>query len=431
MEDRHQHFVAETEKAKADLDQLTQQAESPPEPPGFLFGLTALRSALGSIGAVTIFGVPWSELTLERVASYLDDAEGEPLLWEAKGTRLDAHAVRKEVGAFGNSHDGGYLILGAEQDEAWELTGCEFPTEPQVWVSQAIHDGIRPVPPFDVRAFPVDERHVAVVRVQPSSVPPCIVRGTVYERVPGAAIPVKAPERLAELFRRGDIAREQAESGARDGARWLMIDGVGRGSSIPGAGEDGLKVQAAVALAPTGMLPDVSSRLFTRPFEEALSEAVLALHAGPRLPTAAPPELSWSQDTLAVDLDAIDVARTHWRVQASWNGVIGIYYLIDVTEVVIESLVERVIGAAWGAGVELLRRLAATGPMYVAVTAAGGPFPPNVPNIVAPLQDRFLELGRGPVALDEDPAAHLQRIQRELRRSLGEHAYEDDDGARE
>lgn len=375
---------------------------------------------------MTIFGVPWSELTLDHVASYLDDAEDEPLLWEAKGTRLDAHAVRKEVGAFGNSHDGGYLILGAEQGDAWEVTGCDFPSEPQVWISQTIHDGIRPAPAFDVRAFAVGERHVAVVSVRPTPVPPCIVRGTVYERVPGAAIPVKAPERLAELFRRGDATREHAESGAHDGARWLMIDGVGRGSGFSGDGEDGRKAQVAVALAPTGVLRDLSSRLFTRGFEEALSEAALTLHAGPRLPGATPPEISWTQDTLAADLDAVDVVRTHWRVQASWNGIVGIYYLVDMTEIRIESLVERVIGAAWATGVDLLRRLGATGPMYVGIVAAGGPFPPNVPNIVGPLNDRFLELGRGPVTLDEDPALHLERIDRELRRSLGEHAYEDD-----
>jgi hypothetical protein len=379
---------------------------------------------------VTLFGVPWSELSLERVARYLDDAEDEPLLWEAKGTQLNAHAIRKEVGAFGNSHDGGYLILGAEQAEAWELTGCEFPTEPQVWVSQTIHDGIRPVPPFDIRAFSVGERHVAVVRVQPTSVPPCIVRGTVYERIPGAAIPVKAPERLAELFRRGDAAREQAEGGARRAARLLMISGSGRGEPLSRAARDGHDLQVAVALAPTGMLPDVSSRLFTRPFEAAVSDAVLALGAGPRLPTAAPPEASWSQDTLAVELDAIGNVSTHWRVQASWDGVVGLYYLSDATEVVNESLIKHVLGVAWHAGVDLLRRLGATGPMYVAVIAAGGPFPPNITNIVS-LESRFLELGRGPVALDEGPAAHLESIMRELRRCVGDHVYEDDGGAPE
>ncbi|MPZ24669.1 MAG: hypothetical protein GEU28_14325, partial [Dehalococcoidia bacterium] len=355
---------------------------------------------------MTIFGVPWSELTLEGVASYLDDAEEEPLLWEAKGIQLQAHAVRKEVGAFGNSHDGGYLILGAEQGETWELTGCEFPAEPRVWVSQTIHDGIRPVPPFDVHAFPEKDGHVAVVRVQSTPVPPCIVRGTVYERIPGAAIPVKAPERLSELFQRGDLARAGAESGARHGARRLMINGVGRGSLFGGS-DNGRKVQAAVALAPTGMQPDISSRLFTRPFEEALSQAAQALHGGPRLPSAAPPEISWSQDTLAVDLDIADVARTHWRVQAGWDGVVGIYYLIELTEVFIESLIEHVVGAAWDAGIGLLRQLGATGPMFVMVIAAGGPFPANVPTNTS-LEDRFLELGRGPVALDDNPAAHLQ-----------------------
>jgi hypothetical protein len=71
------------------------------------------------------------------------------------------------------------------------LPGVVFPTEPRVWISQATHDGIRPAPPDDTAVFEVGvDRHAAVVRVLPTSIPPCIVRGTLYERVPGAAIPV-------------------------------------------------------------------------------------------------------------------------------------------------------------------------------------------------------------------------------------------------
>jgi hypothetical protein len=54
---------------------------------------------------VTIFGPPWGDLELASVATYLAGAEDDPLLWEAKAT-ADDHAARKEVGAFGNSHDG-------------------------------------------------------------------------------------------------------------------------------------------------------------------------------------------------------------------------------------------------------------------------------------------------------------------------------------
>jgi hypothetical protein len=64
----------------------------------------------------TIFGVRGeAELELEHIKNFLDQADDEPLLWEAKGTKLDKAEVRRQVCAFANSHEGGYLILGAER----------------------------------------------------------------------------------------------------------------------------------------------------------------------------------------------------------------------------------------------------------------------------------------------------------------------------
>src|SRR5205814_969981 len=105
--------------------------------------------------AATIFGPDWQDLTLDAVSDYLADAEGEPLLWEAKGAGVDAHHVRRAVCAFANSHDGGYLILGAEEtDGGFELPGVDFPDEPVLWVTNVVRDGVRPWPEIDVLAFP-------------------------------------------------------------------------------------------------------------------------------------------------------------------------------------------------------------------------------------------------------------------------------------
>ncbi|MCL4287117.1 MAG: putative DNA binding domain-containing protein [Thermoleophilia bacterium] len=144
---------------------------------------------------MNLFGSSWDDLTLEAVETFLAGAEEEPLLWEAKGTALEAYAVRKAVCAFANSHEGGYLILGASREgRVWSLDGLQFPDEAAVWVDKVVGDGIRPRPEIDVKAFPVARnRHVAVVLVTPITVPPCINRGTVYERVPGRSI-VKSPE---------------------------------------------------------------------------------------------------------------------------------------------------------------------------------------------------------------------------------------------
>ena len=78
---------------------------------------------------VTIFGVSWDALSLDAVRGFLVDADDEPLLWEAKGTRIDKNAVRQQVCGFANSHEGGYLILGADREsDGWSLEGCDSRT---------------------------------------------------------------------------------------------------------------------------------------------------------------------------------------------------------------------------------------------------------------------------------------------------------------
>src|SRR3954468_13046672 len=66
----------------------------------------------------TIFGVLWNNLTLDDVRVYLDTADTKPLTWEAKGTRVDANEVRRQVCAFANGHEVGYLVLGAAQSDS-------------------------------------------------------------------------------------------------------------------------------------------------------------------------------------------------------------------------------------------------------------------------------------------------------------------------
>jgi hypothetical protein len=68
------------------------------------------------IDAEPLFGVPWERLEPEQVKRLLAEGETEPLLWEAKGTELKPGEVRAQVCGFANSHDGGFLILGARWD---------------------------------------------------------------------------------------------------------------------------------------------------------------------------------------------------------------------------------------------------------------------------------------------------------------------------
>jgi hypothetical protein len=78
--------------------------------------------AVTVFGVPTIFGPDLEALELSRLETFLDGADDEPLEWEAKGTDITSKMVREAVGGFANSHDGGYLILGADQRQgAWHL----------------------------------------------------------------------------------------------------------------------------------------------------------------------------------------------------------------------------------------------------------------------------------------------------------------------
>jgi predicted HTH transcriptional regulator len=182
---------------------------------------------------VSIFGPSLADLTLDDVQSYLDRSDDEPLLWEAKGTKPEKGEVRRQVCAFANSHEGGYLILGAERavgddgERRWALDGMPFPDEPRLWLTNVITDltvGVRPRPDFDVAVIDAPNGHVAVVAVTPTSTPPGLANGTVYERLPGKTETVRDPQRLADLYARGDAAHSGARAAADQAARAVLID---------------------------------------------------------------------------------------------------------------------------------------------------------------------------------------------------------------
>lgn len=208
-----------------------------------------------------MFGMPLEALTLERVQGFLEEAEPEPLLWEAKGTELKPHEIRRQCGGFANSEQGGYLILGAsEGGSGWCCDGLVFPGgEPYRYVTSCLQEGVRPLPRYDVKSFRTQsDRDLAVVEIEPLEAGPAIVRGTVYERVPGATVPVKDPSRLADLFGRGRRAHERAIASAE---RMLSI----AAAPLAGCEQDSrfeevgclIGVLAIGAIAPG---PDMASR---------------------------------------------------------------------------------------------------------------------------------------------------------------------------
>ena len=169
------------------------------------------------MAVLDLFGVPWGDLSIEHVEAFLSEEKEEGLVWEAKGTTLHADSVRRSVCGFANSHEGGYLILGAAyRDGGWRLDGFEFPTEARVWIGSVVADGLCPAPAIDVATFPREGgRELAIVQVPSIPVPPCICRGSLYERLPGRTVKIGDPTRLADLFARGRRAASSRRSGSR------------------------------------------------------------------------------------------------------------------------------------------------------------------------------------------------------------------------
>lgn len=387
----------------------------------------------------TIFGPEWLDLTLDDVRAYLDAADDEPLLWEANGTSLDPREVRRQVCAFANNHDGGYLILGAhrppatddEPEPRWVLDGLQFPDEPRPWISNVVTDlavGVRPRPDFDVAPWDAPNGHVVVVRVTSTSTPPCMANGTVYERLPGKSQTVRDPLRLADLFARGDAAHRGAQARADETARTVLVDWLsgdaGRFAPVwelvePDEGDDPAEaddetafVRFAVGVAATGNPPDISSRLFRAAFMEevwtALRDRPTGIPAGFRRP---PDPVTVAQDSLTWRHHAVGMLDTLTVVRATWDGATACGVKLATEDANPDSLASARIGPAWQRADDLVRTLGGFGDVYVTVLVAGGRFPRRV-------DDGYIVIRRGPMlpGVDEDQVASIGR---ELLRAVG------------
>jgi hypothetical protein len=386
----------------------------------------------------TIFGVDWAELTLKDVGAYLKTADAEPLTWEAKGTRLDPGEVRRQVCAFANGHEVGYLILGARQvgaepERAWQLDGLPFPDEAATWISNVVGDltaGVRPRPEFDVVAWEAEAGHVAIVRVRPIATPPCIANGTVYERLPGKSQQVRDPLVLADLYRRGDAARREAQARADRAAQAVLEDwldgeagtfrtqGIQLASTSDAEDEQSFEepghVRYAVGVAATGNPPNIAARLFRMSLvEDVWTE--LRDRPGSGLPPGwgnAPDPVAWSQEALTWRHQTQGNVNGITIVRAAWDGSVAMGQKLTMDSFYPDSLASGRIGPDWRfADKFIAERLHGFGDMYVTVLVAGT----NVPNRRRP--ERVL-LRRGPVlpGVDDELVASLSR---ELMRAMG------------
>lgn len=384
---------------------------------------------------MTIFGTAWSELGLANVQAFLDEAEDEPLLWEAKGTKLEKGEVRLQVCAFANSHEGGYLILGARaegerSERRWVLDGLAFPDEPITWVTNVIADperGVRPRPDFDVAAWPAPSGHVAVVQVAPTSTPPCITNGTVYERLPGKSPTVRDPQRLADLFARGDQARQDAQKRADRAADTVLQDWINGDAGLfrtewspppatdedqPQKPDDAKHVRFAIAIAATGNPPNIAGRLFKTEFAKEIWTQLRDRPTG--LPAgfgSAPDPVVWSQDALTWRHEIRGHVDYITIVRASWDGSVAVGEKLSMENVYPDSIAQGRIAPDWTLADRLVQQLGGFGDVYMTLVVTGGRFPRRK-------DTGHIVMRRGPLlpGVDDDLVDGLGR---ELLRAVG------------
>jgi hypothetical protein len=355
-----------------------------------------------------LFEVPWDAVELSHVTALLEASEPEPLVWEAKGgDEIKPDEVRRQAGAFANSSEGGYLILGASYtDGCWVLDGMKFPQgEPPRFVSSCLQHNIRPRPTFDVRCWSVgDGRHVAVVQVFPLEAGPCVVGGTVHERIPGAVVRVSDPGRLAELISRGQRAHEAARRHAADAVDSCVPE-LPDAPHVDANDEGALYVAVGVAsLAP---LSDVSSRLFresTRESMAALGEG-LAEPVVPLAPTMIP---SVAQNRRVVTISTFEPHRPNWAIAGFWTGATAVAARA-VGHGTPKLIVDEFVVPAYAACVQVAQRLGASDTGYLQVLVQD--------HRVRGLQDG-VNIARGPIALALT-GLDRESVTRELSRSMG------------
>lgn len=366
-----------------------------------------------------LFGVPWDDLTLEQLVAFLAQAEPEPLVWGAKGTELDPHAIRRAAGAFANSEEGGCLILGAAENKResrerrWSVHGVDFKGEATTWIGQVIADGLRPVPAFDVRTLELDDgRIVAVVWVPPVLTPPCIVRGTVFERMPGRTIAVSDPVRLHAMYSAGRAAQDAA----RTAARALCDEVTARQLEIASWGTP----LATLGLRHVGVAEDVQRRLFSEAFADRFEqEAQGFAREGMLAPTS---RLRMQQQGLTMWAEQRGT-RDQWFARVRWDGSAALGYARRGARIEYPETTAGWLLSMWRTAHGWARELGGTGTYYVSMRVAGKEYPPYVDQELR--ADDLVHITRGPLSsepeADDDEARYLQR---ELQRASGQPTWE-------
>jgi hypothetical protein len=390
----------------------------------------------------SIFDVPLSELTLDALERFLASADPEPLLWAATaGPSPRAEPALRHVSGLANGA-GGWLIVGAEkQSGRWRATGADFgDRDAREWLDEAVAR-LRPPPPVAVKVLEAGAgRRVAVVRVDPIAVPPCVTPGGgVYQRVAGETVPVRAPVVVMDLVRRGQAALERARGAALTNSEELLAEPPAmppaRWVSLP-SGHRSRTPTFALSVAAAGGPADIEARPFRERFADLLIElAQTRLQPEPHVPMPyqSAPRPYFSQDQLQVSLVGADRG---WALIANRAGVVSLVYFLARGDVSLDALLtlggdreaafdapgqregDGPLARAWRTAGEVLLELGCAGPSQMAAVLDG-----TTPRLAGGPDRIRLERGT-PKAMPSGP--DFSALARELKRAVGRPQLEPD-----
>jgi schlafen family protein len=352
-------------------------------------------------GFPTPFVADWDNLDLEQLQTFFAEADDEGWTWEAKGTVAKAEHVRVAASAFGNSVEGGFLVIGARRETQggpWILDGVELNTEPKLWVTTALmNDGVRPVPSYDSRAFELGNgRIVVVVNVRPVAVPPVITnKGQVWERLSSVSRQVTDPASLRRLVERGERALAEAARVTDEAIGGFLGDPTWQEYSV------------VVAMAAAGATGDMTARAFrkrTYDLAKALVQGAPAAH-----PNKLGTDLNqgrvrvWGLSADGNPVSLIEVSR-HGHV----IGALGREEVDDGLRAAAQSI--RVVEASWSNAAVILKSFAGEAPAHSRVAVWH--------------QERAWTVVARWTTTDGPSDDDLAAVHREIRRTLGQTAWE-------
>ena len=296
--------------------------------------------------------------------AFFAEAGDEGLTWEAKGTEIRREHVIEAASAFGNSLQGGYLVLGARQAKKggpWTVDGWQFRGEPKAWVSTTLMaDTVRPRPSFDVEAWPIDAtRHLAVVSIRPVAVPPVITNhGQVWERLSGLSKQVQDPAQMRELVRRGEQAMAEAQRIAEGGRHDLMA-----------APPKQRRCSIIVSMASPALVGDVSAVVFRR----SSYQAALDMLNGP---LGIPAISGYRQNSVggdvaqgAITLFNAGIREEGYSLRIGRHGSVAVGQSAGIVEDGLRALAESAdaLLRTWQAAADLMLAFAGEAPVHAAV----------------------------------------------------------------